>query len=485
MKKILTAAQMKTCDDHAINTLGIPSRTLMQRAAEACVAALDGFNLTRTYILCGAGNNGGDGMAIADILASRDVDVTVVFVGDETHLTPESAFRLGRLRDLAVPVTDCPDLSDATAIIDALFGVGLSRDIEGSAAQLINAANASPASILSVDVPSGLFADRGDVPKTSICACRTVAIQNLKPCHVLYGAAQRCGEIRLADIGIPDGVIPEAETLLYATNDDTEVISVRAAHSHKGTFGRLLIIAGSAGMAGAAYFSALAAYRTGVGLVEIFTVEENLPVLQGLLPEAIVTPYNEDNLAERLDNSIARASAVVCGPGLGISERSRRVLRSTLGCVSVPLVLDADALNIIADEGLDIPRRADVALTPHLGEMARLTQRDIGQISRTLVETAQDFAASRGVICVLKDSHSIICDGVRTFVNLTGCSAMAKGGSGDVLTGIVGALAAGGLDMRKSAVLGCFLHGKAGERAAEKYGIHGVLARDIANEIRR
>lgn len=476
---------MKACDEHAIRGLGIPSRTLMQRAAEACVTELDGFDLTRTYILCGAGNNGGDGMAVAAILASRGVDVTVVFAGDEEHLTPESAFRLERLRDLAVPVVGCSELTDATAIIDTLFGVGLTRAVEGKAARLIDAANTSPAPILSIDVPSGLFADSAAVAETVICARRTVAIQNLKPCHVLYGAAEKCGEIRLADIGISDSMIPESGTLLYATEADAARLSPRPAHSHKGTFGRLLVIAGSAGMAGAAYFSALAAYRTGAGLVEIFTVEDNLLALQSLIPEAIITTYNRDNFAELLDGALERASAAVCGPGLGRSELSRSVVRMVLAHCDVPLVLDADALNITADENLEFPHQAEVVITPHLGEMSRLVNKSIGEISASTVDTAREFAASRGVVCVLKDSHSIICDGAQMFVNLAGCSAMAKGGSGDVLTGIVGALAANGVGMSESAVLGCFLHGRAGERAAQKHGLHGALARDIANEIRR
>lgn len=485
MKKILTANQMKKCDDHAINVLGIPSRTLMQRAAEACVAALDGFDLTRTYVLCGAGNNGGDGMAIADILASRGVDVTVVFAGNEAHLTKQSAFRFARLNDLGIPVVGSADFSDATTIIDALFGVGLTREVEGRAAELIEAANACAAPILSVDVPSGLFADSGTVAGRAIHARRTVAIQNLKPCHVFYKAAGNCGEIRMADIGIPDDVIPESEAILYATDEDTAAISPRPAYSHKGTFGRVLVIAGSAGMAGAAYFSALAAYRTGAGLVEVFTVGENLSVLQTLLPEAIVTVYNEENSGDKLEAALCRASAVVCGPGLGTGSLSRAIVRRVLESASVPLVLDADALNIIADENLTLPRRADVVVTPHLAEMSRLTGKPVGDIAVSLVETAKEFSAERGVICILKDAHSVICDGGRTFVNLAGSSAMAKGGSGDVLTGIVAALSASGVGMTESAVFGCRLHGRAGERAAEKHGLHGVLARDIADEIRR
>ena len=246
-----------------------------------------------------------------------------------------------------------------------------------------------------------------------------------------------------------------------------------------------VVIAGSEGMAGAAYLSALGAYRTGAGLVEVFTVGANRPIIQTLLPEAIVTVYGDGDLDEKLGASLARADAVVLGPGLGTGELSRRVVRRTLGEATSPLVIDADALNIIADEGLSLPRRESVAVTPHLGEMARLTASGVTGIAADLVGAARAFAEANGVTCVLKDAHTVIAGGDRTFVNLAGCSAMAKGGSGDVLTGIIAALAASGVEMTEACRLGCHLHGRAGERAAAERGIHGVLARDIADAIRR
>ena len=489
MKKILTAEQMKRCDAYTIDVLGVPSRTLMQRAAQACEAALDGLDLSKVCVLCGAGNNGGDGMALADILSSRASDVTVIFCGDSSRCTPESEYRLQRLYDLNIKVVS-PDaarnvIDDSTLIVDALFGVGISRPVEGEIAALIEEANGSAAPIVSVDVPSGLFADSGVIPGAVVRAARTVAIQNLKPCHVLYPAALNCGEVRVADIGIPDGIIAGSDSLFCITDDDLTAVALRAEYSNKGTFGRVLVIAGSEGMAGAAYLSALAAYRTGAGLVEVFTVASNRQIIQTLLPEAIVTVCGEDDLEDKLDPALARASSVVCGPGLGKSEISRRIVRRTLEAARVPLVLDADALNITAEEKLAIPRRADIAGTPHLGELSRLTAKSVAEIASDIVGTARRFAAERGVICVLKDAHTVIADGERTFVSLAGCSAMAKGGSGDVLTGIIAALAASGADMTSAAALGCHLHGRAGEHAASEHGIHAVLAREIADAIKR
>ena len=488
MKKILTAAQMKACDSYAIDTLGVPSRTLMQRAADACADALDGFDTSRTVVLCGTGNNGGDGAAIADLVSKRGGGAIVVLIGDEAKCTDECAFRLARARDLGIPVVraadfDASSLSDATAIVDAIFGVGLSRPAEGEGAALIEAANKSGAPILSVDVPSGLFADGGAVTGAAINAARTVAIQNLKPCHVLFPAALHCGEVRIADVGIPDDAA--SASLFVTTDDDLAAIAPRPEYSHKGTFGRVVVIAGSEGMAGAAYLSALGAYRTGAGLVEVFTVEANRTIIQTLLPEALVTAYRERNIKKKLAEALRRADAIVLGPGLGMSDLSRRVVRLTLEGANAPLVVDADALNIIADEKLATQRRDNIAFTPHLGEMARLTDETIADVADDVVGAAGAFAKARGAVCVLKDAHTVISDGKRAFVNLAGCSALAKGGSGDVLTGIIAALAASGVNMIEAARLGCHLHGRAGERAAAEHGVHGVLARDVANAIRR
>lgn len=493
MRKILTAEQMKACDSRTVQALGVPSRELMERAARACVEALGDFDTSRTVVLCGTGNNGGDGAAIADLLSKRGDDVTAVLVGNEARCTAECAFRLARLRDLGIDVIPAADfdvacLGGATAIVDAIFGVGLSRPVEGDAAALIEAANESGVPILAADVPSGLFADGAAIPGAAIRAKRTVAIQDMKPCHVLYPAALCCGEISVADIGVTDDVVPDAEAILVTTDDDLAAVAARPEHSHKGSFGRVLVVAGCEGMAGAAYLSALAAYRTGAGLAEVFTVEANRTVIQTLLPEAVVTVYGADDLDEKLAAALSRASAVVLGPGLGKSELSRRVVRLTLGAASAtaaPLIIDADALNVIAEEKLVVPRRESVAVTPHLGEMARLTGRSVADLSAEPVGAARDFAAAHGVVCVLKDAHTVIAGADRTYINLAGCSALAKGGSGDVLTGVIAALAASGVDMTEACRLGCHLHGRAGERAAADHGLHGVLARDVANAIRR
>lgn len=485
MKKILTGAQMLACDKYTIGELGVPSRDLMERVAQACVTFLESgiFDLTHTAILCGTGNNGGDGMAMAYILHEKGKCVRVILVGDETKCTAESAQRLKMLKSAGVPIENECDLCDVTTVVDALFGVGLCRPVAGEYLEAIRKVNDSNVPVFSVDIPSGISSDTGEVMGDAVRATMTCAIQNIKRGHVFYPGAEYCGNILTAHIGIPDSPIPDNDALFALDDRDLAYIHPRAAYSNKGTFGRVLVIGGGCGMAGAPYFSALSAYRTGAGLCEIFTPEENRVILQTLIPEAVMTTYTSADVECKLNSALKRATAVVIGPGLGTGELSRKIVHQTFSECTAPLIIDADALNIAADEKLILPQNS--IITPHLGEMSRLSERSISDIQTNLVSTAVSFAQEHKVICVLKDARSIITDGVKTYVNLSGSSAMAKGGSGDVLAGIIAALLACGISLTDSAVYGAFIHGRAGERAAEKLGIHAVLARDIADNIQR
>lgn len=484
MKKILTASQMRSCDEYTINTLAVPSRALMDRAAKACAGALADFDLTHLVCVCGAGNNGGDGMAIAYIMARCGIDTTVVFPSDEASCTPETAFRLERLHDAGIPVTDSADFSDATAIVDALFGIGLTREVTGRYADLIDAVNASSAKVLSVDIPSGISADSGRIMGKAVRADRTVTISNIKPGLCLYPGAEYCGDLVCADIDIPDSTVPDGDCILCVEDSDLAAVSERPAYSNKGTFGRVLVIGGCVGMAGAAYLTALAAYRSGAGLVEILTHPDNRTICQTLLPEAVYTAYDPEAPEKALAASLARTSSAVIGPGLSKSDTARRLVRFTVENSRVPTVFDADALNIIAEERLAYPKTPTV-ITPHLVEMYRLTGKTVPDIASDLIRTAREYADENRVTCVLKDARSVIASAEHTYLNLSGCSALAKGGSGDVLAGVIAALLASGIGTDLSAAYGAYLHGKAGRKAAEIHGIHGVLARDIADAVRR
>lgn len=486
MEKILTGRQMLLCDRHTIDEVGIPSRELMERAARACCDILEssGFDLAHTAFVCGTGNNGGDGMAMAHILHEKGKRVSVTLVGEPEKCSEEIAFRLGVLKNDGIEISPEICTDGVSTVVDALFGAGLSRPLTGKYKSAAEQINSSGIPVFSVDIPSGISSDTGEVMGAAVRARACAAISNLKRGHVLYPGAEYCGRIYTAKIGISDASVSDGEALFAIEDGDLAPLCVRPSYTNKGSFGRVLVVGGCRGMAGAPYLSALAAYRSGAGLCEIFTPEDNRAIIQTLLPESVMTAYTDEDYESLLDASLGRADAVVIGPGLGMSDISREIVRRTFGKCKAPLVCDADALNIAAAEGLELPDCPTV-ITPHLGEMSRLTGKPIGEIQTSLVETAVSFARERGVVCLMKDARSIISDGKRTFVNLSGTSAMAKGGSGDVLTGVVAALLAYGLPPTDSAAFGAFIHGRAGERAAEKLGIHSLLARDIADSIRR
>jgi len=268
-----------------------------------------------------------------------------------------------------------------------------------------------------------------------------------------------------------------------------DTLPARPEESHKGTFGRVLCICGSFGMAGAAYLSALAAYRTGAGLVEIFTPEENRVIIQTLIPEAIVTTYDADNFDDRkLTASIDKCDAILIGCGLGTSHTSLEILKTALRYKDVPTVIDADALNLLSEHKFLLKYAANSIITPHLKEMSRLTDMSVEQIGNDTSSAAREFASKHALCCVLKSHNTVVSDkGERAYVNTTGNSGMATGGSGDVLAGVIASLLAQkhlSLSCFDAATLGVYLHADAGDRAAEALGKSAVMARDIANNIR-
>lgn len=485
MLKILDAEEMKLCDARTIEG-GVPSRELMERAALSCVEIIcsENFDLSHVTVVCGGGNNGGDGMAIASILYDRGIFVQVVFPFPDTSCTEETSYRLAVLREKSIPILTEPDFASSTLIVDALFGIGLKRAVEGELARIINSINESGVPVFAVDIPSGVASDSGKVMGCAVRAGLTAAISNLKRGHVFFPGSELSGKIRICNIGISDEFAKAP--LLCVEDSDAVHLSSRPSHSNKGTFGRVLVVGGSVGMAGAAYLSALAAYRSGAGLCDIFCPEENRVIYQTLLPEAILTVYGED-FEETLGRALRSASSVVLGPGLGVSPLSRRIVEYVFENIRVPLVCDADALNIVAEYRIPYPEAVPIIVTPHPGEMARLCGVSVGEVTSDIQRICASYAKENKVICVLKDEHTVISDGEHNFVNLKGCSAMAKGGSGDVLTGIIAALLASAPEETPlmSAVYGVFLHARAGERAAEGHSLHRPLAREIADSVER
>lgn len=496
---------MKEIDAYAIQEVGIPSLVLMERAALATADLLmkeydrktGGTGGRRVLVLCGTGNNGADGAAIARILFLRGCFVTVLTVGEERLRTPEMVKQLAIDEQLEIPVVEFSDFIPGSCdiAVDALFGVGLGRPLEGeylAAVELIG--QLKPALTVSVDLPSGIHSDTGAVMGAAVKADLTVTFGFEKLGLVLFPGKEYCGQVEIADIGFPPCEGAWEHRYYTCTKEDLKRIPVRKANSHKGMYAKVLIAAGSAGMCGAAYLSALAAYRTGAGLIKILTVEENMPILQTLLPEAIVSSYPAD-LEERepevfkqlVEKECAWAEIIVLGPGLGQGRHVAKLLQYVLLSAYVPIILDADGLNAVAK----YPYLADyftenVIVTPHMGEMARLTERDVEELKEDPIGAAAAYAEKYGVTCVLKDAVTVVAQKNGDIcLNTSGSGGMAKAGSGDVLTGIIAGLIALSLEEDAAAAIGVYLHGLAGSRAAAGTGEHALLAREIAEMVMR
>jgi NAD(P)H-hydrate epimerase len=337
---------------------------------------------------------------------------------------------------------------------------------------------------IAVDIASGVSADSGEVLGTACKADETYTFSFAKLGQLLWPGNSYTGQLSVLPIGITaDSFLGKKPSYAMYEDSDFSRLPARTPHSNKGTYGKLLVIAGSTNMAGAAYFSAKAAYRTGCGLVKIYTPEENRTALQTLLPEAVLETYGSRFVEEQLTQALHWADAVVMGPGIGTSEQAAKMLSFVLRTVSVPLLLDADALNLLAKEPeLLLLPHLDIVVTPHLGEMARLTGDAVSLIQTRLIETAQEFAMRYDVVCVLKDANSITAVPYgMTYVNTSGNHGMATAGSGDVLSGVIGALLSQGAGVDIASSLGVYLHGRAGDFARSSVGARAMIADDIIN----
>lgn len=479
---------MKKCDAAQISA-GTPSYTLMERAAQAITKEIYrlGWEKKQILVVCGSGNNGGDGLIAARLLHLAGAHVSICFVGEMERCTPETKQAYTDAAESGVSFVGEPEWESYGLIVDALFGIGLSRAPEGVFEQVIRKINHSGAKVLSVDIPSGIDADTGKAPGTAVQADVTVSLAAYKRGHVLGDGVGHSGKVICADIGIGTDLFDadEQECPAYVIEErELSLIPKRKKDANKGTFGRVLVIGGSRGMCGAAYLCAKAAYRSGAGLVEIFTCEENRQPLQILLPEAIVTAYTGDVPEPALLHSVLeRASIVVIGPGLGQGNAARMLVRETFRKVQVPLICDADALNVCARESLAYPSDVPVIVTPHPGEFFRMTGQNIETIAADPQTSAAHYARENGVICVLKFARTVITDGNVLFVNMSGSPALSKGGSGDVLCGVIAGMLCSGLSPVGAASIGVYVHGKAGEEAEAVYGEYSPLASEVCDRI--
>ncbi|MBR6950700.1 MAG: NAD(P)H-hydrate dehydratase [Oscillospiraceae bacterium] len=493
--KLADSAQMKALDAHAIQDLGIPSTLLMQHAADGLLAAVDRAPSGPVVILCGSGNNGGDGLCAAAGLLLRARPVRVFFVTDPARLTPDAREMLRRLEELGGTTelyTDAPDagrcVSSAAVVIDAMLGTGLNAPLRGSVRTAVQAVNASSAYVIAADMPTGVSADTGEILGDAVRADETVTFSLPKIGQFTEPGCTCCGRITVWDIGIPPEALEAVSCPVASVDRNDLTLPTRDPLAHKGSFGRDLILAGSIGYTGAPVMAAEAALRTGAGLVYLGVPDPIYSIVAikctEVMPQPV--PCDDDGIIgwkakDYLRGMLRTCQCVLAGPGLGRGYELTSLIELLIRESEIPVVLDADALNAIAsDPSVLKEAKAPVIITPHPGEFARLG----GSAEHGRLAGALAFAREYGCIVVLKGHRTVTAlpDG-RAFLNTTGGPAMAKAGSGDVLAGMIAALLGQGLDPWRAAVTAVWLHGRAGDLCAEALGEYSVTASDLISAI--
>lgn len=501
--RILDTAQMREADRRTIEDIGIPARVLMENAGRQVAAAVENtfedVALMRVAVLCGRGNNGGDGFVTARVLSERGVDVRVYLLGSTPEVAGDARANLDVLRALNIDVVEIADAATweliasrvlaSDLVIDALFGTGFHGPVRGVAETVIADLNASSRPVVSIDLPSGLSADHPNIDGPAVEATLTVALGAPKLPLVLPPAEHLAGSVVIADIGIPSRVVqdvdgPWIEMLTRAST--AGLIEPRRADSHKGTYGRVLIVAGSAGHTGAAILAARAALRSGAGLVTVATPASLVPIVAAGGAEYMTLALPEEGglvSADALDEVLAfRADVIAAGPGLGVGPAVAAFVHGLVERSGVPLVLDADALNAFVDCADLLSGRADVpiVITPHPGEMARLLGTSIDHVQGDRLGVALEFARAHNVHVVLKGHRTIVAGPAGAAgVNLTGNPGMATAGSGDVLTGVIAGWFVQMRDAQRATRLAVYLHGLAGDLAQADRGQAALVAGDL------
>lgn len=486
MKYLVTADEMREYDNNTIERIGVPALVLMERAALAVRDEILRREEARGTILIavGCGNNGADGLALARLLAEQNWKVSVLECGDPARGT--ESYKTQRKILQYYEVTFLKDISAVQDtydyVADGIFGVGLTRPVTGAYAEVIHRLNQIKGCKVAIDIPSGVDGTTGAVLGCGFLADVTVTFGFGKRGLYLYPGTEYAGNVVTAGIGIDEhgffGRVPEMFT--YEGNP-TALLPARRRDGNKGTFGKVLLIAGWEHMAGAAVMCAKGILRTGAGMVKVFCEESNRGILQSAVPEAMYG--SRESLAEDLK----WADVAVCGPGLGKSGEAGEVLRQLLENTrktAHKLVLDADALNLISEDPKLQALVSGAVMTPHVGELARLTGQTISSVKSAPVEVAKAAALDYDSVMVCKDARTLVCEkGSPFYLNTTGNSGMATAGSGDVLAGMIGGLLAQGMKPFEAACVGVYLHGLAGDGAAEKYSEYGVTATGILAQI--
>jgi hydroxyethylthiazole kinase-like uncharacterized protein yjeF len=508
--RVLNAAQMRDADRQTIDEIGIPSMVLMENAGRQVVAALeatyDDLPDRHVAVLCGPGNNGGDGFVVARTLYQRSVGVSVFVIATMAAIKGDARLNLEILGRLGLTVVEISDeqawdlhfseISKCDLIVDAIFGTGLKSPLAGMMQTVAADVNASGIPVIAVDLPSGMSADHAEPIGECLRAALTVTLAAPKLPLVLPPAEAEAGSIVVADIGIPPEVIdnlagPRLE--LLTREHMREILQPRESDSHKGDYGRVLIVAGSRGKSGAAHLAAIGALRSGAGLVTVATPASTQPIIAGMGAEYMTVP-----LDETADGRVAPSAldailpleqdVIAAGPGLGTGPDVERFVRGLVQNTDAPLILDADALNALAAEPELLQNGGEgarpIVITPHPGEMARLAHTTVDAVQANRLDVARDFAVQHQIYVVLKGYRTLVAtpDG-KVFINPLGNAGMATGGTGDVLTGVLAAWLAQLLDAEAACKIAVYLHSLAGDLTEADEGEVAMTAGDLASHL--
>jgi len=523
--KICRVNEMRQLDCRAIEEFGITQELLMENAGQAAYfTIINEFGLQNKdfVIFCGVGNNGGDGLVVARKLYSNGGRVTVFILGDRSKFKGAAKLNFEIVQKLQIKMLDLNDITStmetvqrSDAIIDAIFGTGLDREVKGKHKDVIDMINASGRPVFSVDIPSGISSDNGQIMGKAVKARYTITFGLPKRGHLLYPGAEYSGKLFVEDIGFPKNLIHSEKLNVELLERETvyPIIPERHTYSHKGSYGHVLIVAGSRGKTGAALMAAKACLKTGAGLVTLGVPESLADVFQSRVTEEmtlILHDKGDGTLSAKASRTIldflnSTAHLLAIGPGIGISVETTRVMKDLIKNSSSPIIMDADGINSLRGErGIFAKANVPVIVTPHPGEMARLLQDSrrkatgakkgsylqkpdseiLKGIERDRINTALSFSRDTKSHLVLKGVPTIIATpDNRAFINATGNPGMAKGGTGDVLTGMIAGFLSQTMNPVNASIIGVFMHGLAGDIAASEEDIHTLMATDIVEKI--
>ncbi|MGL4740610.1 MAG: NAD(P)H-hydrate dehydratase [Sarcina sp.] len=493
--KLFEAEDIKLIDKYCEDNLGIPSLLLMENAAISILKHLD-LHINNTFtIICGVGNNGGDGLAVARHLLARGKTINVFIIGDLTKASSDFSYNKNIIEKLNVDVeyllenddllkfTEC--LKSCDVVIDAILGIGLKRMVTGVFKDAINLINNMNKMVVAVDIPSGIDSNTGEVKGASTYCNKTVTFGCYKKGMIENMIYPRIGKVIQENIGIPEFVFDIFHKGLFLSTEDfiQGIIPKRSYDGHKGKFGRVSVIAGQKGYTGAAYITVESAIGAGSGLVTLITSKYVQDVLSTKIVEAMTYNYSENE--QDFERIIGKSDCIAIGPGLGVNNDTLYLLKKALESESRNIVIDADALNVLSDnmDLLSDVKGKSIVITPHPGEMAKLIGKNIQFINDNRIEVSKALAKKYNIVVLLKGHHTIITDGERVFINSTGNSAMSSGGMGDCLTGIIASIIGQGIDSFRATVFSAYVHGLIADELHDEF--YTIKASQIIENLSR